>query len=181
ILQLDQQLFSVIYSAPHPYLLDWVMTILTLVGIGGGIWIVILGYFAFRDKNLKRFLAILLSLTTIFLYTEVLLKPLVARPRPITDYTHLQLNLHVVPITDYSFPSGHAAGSFAMAIILSAIKNRWRPLFFTLAALIGFSRIYLGCHHPLDVITGGIIGLIHGIITISILKYKNLLTTQASS
>lgn len=62
--------------------------------------------------------------------------------------------------TDYSFPSGHAMGSVALAGVLLALlwMTRWR--WFTLAlgavvvALIGFSRIYLGAHYPSDILAG---------------------------
>jgi undecaprenyl-diphosphatase len=63
---------------------------------------------------------------------------------------------------DFSFPSGHAVGSFA---VFSAWcfreKKHYVPLL-GFAALIGFSRIYIGVHFPFDVIAGTVIGLIIG-------------------
>jgi membrane-associated phospholipid phosphatase len=61
-------------------------------------------------------------------------------------------------ILDPSFPSAHAAYSFMMATLLATWFPRYRVLFFILAGFIGWTRIYLGLHYPIDVITGGILG-----------------------
>ncbi len=67
--------------------------------------------------------------------------------------------------TTYSFPSGHAAGSSALAIAVVAIlwRTKWRipalivaPLYI---ALIGFSRLYLGVHYLTDVVAGWFVSI----------------------
>ena len=58
----------------------------------------------------------------------------------------------------FSFPSGHAAKAFLAATILSGFFVRRKKLFFTLAALVAFSRIYLGVHYPSDVLAGFALG-----------------------
>src|SRR5262249_43678530 len=50
---------------------------------------------------------------------------------------------------DHSFPSGHAATSFAAATVLTAFAPRLAPAWFLLAVAIGFSRVYVGVHYPL--------------------------------
>jgi undecaprenyl-diphosphatase len=60
---------------------------------------------------------------------------------------------------DASFPSGHAATSFAAATILSFARPRWAPAFYLLALAIGFSRVYVGVHYPLDIVGGAVLGL----------------------
>jgi len=72
----------------------------------------------------------------------------------------------------YSFPSGHVANSFAVAIAIGlnlainikgkSIKLAW--ILIPLACIIGFSRIYLGAHYPFDIIGGAIVGIIAGLI-----------------
>ncbi len=61
---------------------------------------------------------------------------------------------------DGSFPSGHATTSFAAAMVLTFAWPRWAPAFFLLALAIGFSRVYVGVHYPLDVVGGAALGIL---------------------
>jgi len=63
-----------------------------------------------------------------------------------------------VPTTS-SFPSGHAATSFACALVLARFAPRLTIPLFVLAALIAFSRVYVGVHYPFDVLAGAALGL----------------------
>jgi len=58
----------------------------------------------------------------------------------------------------HSFPSGHTSTSFAGATALSLVYPRGAPAFYVLAAAIGYSRLYVGVHFPLDVVGGVVIG-----------------------
>lgn len=60
---------------------------------------------------------------------------------------------------DPSFPSGHAATSFAGATILSFAVPRLTPAWVVLACAIAFSRVYVGVHYPLDVLGGAALGV----------------------
>lgn len=64
------------------------------------------------------------------------------------------------PRHNSSFPSGHAAGSAAAALLVARRHPRMGPLAWFLAIWIGFSRIYLGRHYPTDVLTGILLGSI---------------------
>lgn len=89
------------------------------------------------------------------------LKHLVHRPRPFMQQTVI---LRVSPATasvmgnHSSFPSGHAANAFMVAVLLAERFRRKRYCLYGMAALVAFSRIYLGVHYPSDVLMGCLLG-----------------------
>ena len=103
----------------------------------------------------------LLLVATVALTTQLattLLKYAVQRDRPPTVVLDPEPLLDV-PTTS-SFPSGHTSSSFACAWVLSRLAPRLTVPLFALAALIGFSRIYVGVHYPLDVLAGAVFGIL---------------------
>lgn len=88
----------------------------------------------------------------------VALKHFIDRPRPFVTYPWLW---HAVTKTNPSFPSGHAAVTFALATILSLNyrKKYIVILFFLWAVIVAYSRLDLGMHYPSDVLAGTVIGI----------------------
>lgn len=79
-----------------------------------------------------------------------LLKTLIHRPRP-------EVFFGLATAETYSFPSGHAfvpAVYFGILAGILAARARWRAAVVVMAALLGFSRVYLGFHYPSDVVAG---------------------------
>jgi len=72
-----------------------------------------------------------------------------------------------------SMPSGHTTASFAGLVMLGMLFPRVKWLTWTLAIVIGLSRIYVGAHWPMDVVLGAFIGMVCADITKSVLKKIN--------
>lgn len=143
---------------------DRIMPIITSIGNLGIVWIVISVLLITKKdyRILGQMIIIALIITTIV--GEGIIKNLVRRKRPFYDESEKEL-LITKPIT-YSFPSGHTASSFAVAAVFIKSDNAASFEIIVLANLIAFSRIYLGVHYPSDVIGGGVIGVLCGILTV---------------
>lgn len=85
------------------------------------------------------------------------LKPLIARVRPCVALEGVRLLAGIK--TSWSMPSNHAANTAAAATIVGFCYRRWLWLAVPIAALVAYSRVYVGVHYPLDVLLGAVIGV----------------------
>lgn len=146
--------------------LDWSMPIITSLGNGGVIWIIICLFLIINKKTRKYGAMMALALILCLLIGNILLKPTVARIRPFDINTAIEL-LIKKPL-DFSFPSGHTMSSFAAATVLVYMDKKIGIPSMIFAIIIGFSRLYLYVHYPSDVFVGAILGILLGGISVKL-------------
>lgn len=117
----------------------------------------------FRRWGLVFLFALLLAPAASDVIGSKILKPGFDRPRP--DVAGLHVNLKSPHFGGRSFPSNHAANMFAVATFLSLVFRKYVWAFFAMAAIVGYSRIYVGVHYPLDVLGGALVGLTTGYLS----------------
>lgn len=161
----------------HSPILDKLMIFITSLGNGGLFWIALGLILLFqKNKNSKRkALNLFLSLIIFSLVGLVILKPLIGRPRP---FMVEAFNLLIKPPMGYSFPSGHTGSSFAAAFTIYYYNKKQGLLALILAALIGFSRMYLSVHYPTDVLAGLVLGGLSSLVATKIINNKYKKTTS---
>jgi len=159
----DTWLFAKINNLPHPVYFDSFMRLIAEIMNRGDGWLFGLFLASYwdeaqghtRNTRIMRRVAPVLWLASATV--EFPLKSLFRRKRPYVQLA--QAVLVGAPPRRHSFPSGHAASAFAGAWLLSKHYPRWRSVFYTLAFLVAFCRIYLGVHYPSDVVAGGAVGV----------------------
>jgi undecaprenyl-diphosphatase len=80
----------------------------------------------------------------------------VAEKRPFAVMPHTLTLIHHA--ADPGFPSDHATASGALAIGIVLAHRKWGIAALILAALVAFSRVYVGVHYPVDVLAGLVLG-----------------------
>lgn len=154
----DARAYLAINHLPHTQLTNRLMYGLTFVMTGGFGWIAGLVAAAVLDKKRGRqaLLQILPPLWFATMTVEYPIKYYFRRKRPFIDIVQA-IAVGKKPGT-FSFPSGHSAAAFAGAWLLSRHYPEMRPLWYTIATMVGFSRVYLGAHYPGDVLSGALTG-----------------------
>tara|TARA_B100001540_G_C15749510_1_gene616245 strand:+ start:106 stop:675 length:570 start_codon:yes stop_codon:yes gene_type:complete len=127
----------------------------------------------FKSNNLKSTGILVLLISIMILFTDQttnLFKDGFSRLRPCHDPFVSDITRLVKESCGglYGFFSAHASNSFTLAIFFIGIfKKKYKyliPFFLAIAFSIGYSRIYLGVHYPLDVISGSVYGIFIGSI-----------------
>ena len=126
---------------------------------------------AYQKFGFKRTLVLLVSIALLITVTDQLsnfFKYGVARLRPCHD-PEIEPIMRLVKSYcggQFGYFSAHAANAFAIAVFFGSILKstlKFIGVFLVLwAALVAYSRIYLGVHFPLDIITGAVIGSLFG-------------------
>ena len=104
-----------------------------------------------------RLAAELLAAGLIAYFAATGVKHLVDRGRP-ADLLH-DIVVHGPAAHGLGFPSGHAAVSCALAVTaVRFVSRRWRPVVWAAPLVVGFARVFVGAHFPLDVVGGFALG-----------------------
>ncbi|MCK9291573.1 MAG: phosphatase PAP2 family protein [Bacteroidales bacterium] len=177
LLDADTKLLLLINGWHHPWT-DMVMLFVS----GRFSWIplyAILAYFIVRRYGwdtirILLFIAVLISLSDQL--SVHMFKLVFQRLRPCHE-PDLRPLLHLVNGRcggKFGFVSSHAANSFALiTFIIFLFYRQWKPIIpvsLTWAALVNYSRIYMGVHYPSDSLAGAILGILCGLLVWGLYK-----------
>jgi undecaprenyl-diphosphatase len=161
VIAFDEYLFLLINNSSNIYLFEF-FNLITYFGSSLA-WILLIVIFWLKSK--KKLSLQLLFAFVVDTFLLLFLKNVFIRPRPFEKF-------HLTTSFDFdigaSFPSGHSERAFSGAAILANHYKKYQLIFYALATLVSFSRIYIGLHFPLDTIIGAINGVILGMIVLTI-------------
>ncbi|MEA2646473.1 MAG: undecaprenyl-diphosphatase [Chloroflexota bacterium] len=154
---LDASVFLFINHLPHTRETDYAVGGLSDLGKGVG-WVAVAVVAGLADgrRGWRAGVATVAGMLASTGLTQGPIKKYFMRRRPFEDVVEDIVVGKRAP--DSSFPSGHTAGSFAAATVMSHFYPRWRIPLYAAAVGVGFSRTYLGQHYPSDVAGGALIG-----------------------
>jgi undecaprenyl-diphosphatase len=189
LLEYERGLFLWLNSSHTPFL-DTVMWFFA------GVWIwcpaLLVPLYLIWKKKVEWIHAALSVATVIacsLLVSAYVFKPAFARFRPTMHPSYMH---HVTLLNDYhangmyGFISGHATTAFGFAVFsLLLVRNRAYTVFILLwAAMMGYSRIYLGAHFISDVVAGLLVGsllgwLIYKLYGYTVIHFNNNILTRS--
>lgn len=158
LLNLDGNILLFIQEAIRNPVLDPIMKVITTLGNAGILWIVLTVLLLIPKKTRKVGIISACALFASLLVNNILIKNLVARVRP---YNAIEGLIPIVSKpSEFSFPSGHAASSFASAsVYYRKLPKKYGVPAVVIAVVISLSRLYVGVHYPTDVLAGFISGV----------------------
>ncbi len=161
----------------HSGFMDTIMPYITFLGDGFFAAIIALVFLIYR---IRYGIYLALSLIVSGVIVQLLKRQVFGSElRPVAYFREIGIEIYTIPGFDpplmFSFPSGHTTTAFACFVGISFLVRQWYlKLFLLLIAIsIGYSRVYLAVHFPVDVIAGSLIGVLSSyIFYIWVFKWK---------
>lgn len=165
---INQKLFLLINHGCANRFFDLLMPLLTYLGGSRLVYLYALSLIVWAVVDRKRmpwsYPAVFILGTLLGMVMEEGLKNLLQVPRPVAALGVGKVRLLGELKLKNSLPSGHAVFSFMMACSLGYGRGlEWKIPLWCFAAGVAFSRVYMGAHYPLDVLTGGLVGVLAGV------------------
>jgi undecaprenyl-diphosphatase len=146
-------------------LLNFISLLCAYLGKGGIFFILAAVVLLLFRKTRKAGLASLLAIGVGALLVNIILKPLVARPRPYLssdEFFAVWQRAGAHTEKEFSFPSGHTnVAAASVTALFLCLNKKWSWGLLLVIPLMGFSRIYLAVHYFTDVITGSLLGILY--------------------
>ena len=166
--------FSILVNQLSSESFDRAFELITFLGLGGLLAILAVLFAFVRYYYSILFIGVLISSGLVtYLFKKVLFK---SAMRPLHYMADMPLRFPegIEAHFKYSFPSGHTITIFACAFVLFWIYRNYKlaVINFTIAALVGLSRIYLFQHFLIDVYAGAILGISQCLLVVWIFEYK---------
>ena len=174
LLSFDLSVFSWIQTIQNGILTP-VMTVVSLLGTKGAIFFLLGFVLLFFRKYRKLGVAVLGALAITTVCNSVIIKELLARPRPFDLDYDWWLAVYRYPDfvsrpDSFSFPSGHTAAAFAAATVVFCQSRKGGLALVLFGCLMGFSRVYLEVHYCTDVLFGALFGVVYALIAVLIVN-----------
>ena len=173
----DERLFRLLNAGWSNAVLDrllaWISDArtFTLPFILAAIMIMLIG----RMRGLRFLVLAVVSVVVADAIGTHILKYSFLRPRPCNALADVRLLLGCTSLP--SFPSNHAVNASVLATLATLSRPRLWPPAMAVAFLIGYSRVYVGVHYPLDVVAGSMLGII---VALTFSRIMHLLWPPAS-
>lgn len=174
---LDEQIL-LFFNGHHSYFWDETMALIT------GKWIWIPFYLILIDLLFKKLgpkyaaltlVAVILAIVMADQICAHVIRPYVGRLRPCNAdnpiFSYITL-VHDNQPGGYSWPSCHAANTFALATLLSCVmrSRKFTIMMFSWASIVSISRLYCGVHYPSDILCGALLGCMFGYLALVIVS-----------
>jgi undecaprenyl-diphosphatase len=175
ILELDSQLFLFLNGMGSDAM-DAFWLLITKKFMWIPVFTVIL-YLLVRHLGWKHVILVSVLVALLLTFTDQttnLVKNFFQRARPVNNADLAALIRAVQRGGSYSFFSGHASNSMAVAVFLFLILRRYikyMGLLFIWPLIFAYSRIYLGLHYPLDIFCGYLYGAITGLLMFQLYRF----------